>query len=78
MQRAMQALEGRPHWSKLHDLRAADIRPLYNLSSFDQLREKHDPDNIFGRAPYITKVLGPHPRAKGKAVTNGHANGVSN
>lgn len=68
----MQGLGGRPHWSKLHDLRAEDIRKLgYNFKSFDQLRTDFDPDNVFGRAPYIEKVLGPHPTAKPKAVTNG-------
>jgi hypothetical protein len=57
-QRKMQALGGRPHWSKMHDLDYAEICKLYDLNRFKTLCAQYDPDNVFGRAPYLRKVLG--------------------
>ena len=49
---------GRPHWGKLHRLRADDLRTLY--PRFDDalsVRDAVDPDRVFGNA-YTERVLG--------------------
>lgn len=50
---------GRPHWGKLHRLRADRLRELY--PRFDDalaVRDAVDPDRVFGNA-YTARVLGP-------------------
>ena len=54
----MRELGGRPHWAKLHNLEHDAISQLYDLERFNRLRRLHDPDNMFGAAPYIQTVLG--------------------
>lgn len=54
----LSALEGRPHWGKLHYRSAVDLRPLY--PQFDQFlaaREQADPARVF-RNDYLDRVLG--------------------
>ena len=58
LQDKMREMGGRPHWSKLHNLTYATISKMYDLERFNKLRKKHDPDNIFGAAPYIQQILG--------------------
>lgn len=49
---------GRPHWGKLHSLRADDLRALYpRFDEFLALRERLDPDRVFANA-YLERVLG--------------------
>jgi FAD-linked oxidoreductase len=50
---------GRPHWGKLHNRTAADLAPAYpRFDDFVALRDKLDPDRVFGNA-YLDRVLGP-------------------
>ena len=58
MQDKMLQLGGCPHWAKLHNLDCSTISKLYDLPRFNRLRRQHDPDNVFGGAPYIKSVLG--------------------
>ncbi|WP_300007307.1 D-arabinono-1,4-lactone oxidase [Pseudonocardia sp.] len=54
----MTALDGRPHWGKLHTRTAADLRPLYpGFDAFVALRDRLDPDRRFTN-PYLDRVLG--------------------
>jgi FAD-linked oxidoreductase len=54
----MRALDGRPHWGKLHYRTAADLRPAYpRFDEFLAAREQVDPDRVFSNA-YLRRVLG--------------------
>ncbi len=50
--------EVRPHWGKMHDLRAADLRARYErFDDFVELRDRLDPDRVFGNS-HLEQVLG--------------------
>ena len=52
------AHDGRPHWGKLHWRDAASLRGTYaHLDEFAALRDKLDPQRVFGNA-YLERVLG--------------------
>ena len=52
------AVDGRPHWGKLHDRAADDLRPTYqHFDEFVALRDKLDPDRLFTN-DYLARVLG--------------------
>jgi L-gulonolactone oxidase len=54
------AVDGRPHWGKLHSLDSGRLRSLYpRFDEFRRVRAEVDPDGRFGNA-YLTRVLGPH------------------
>ncbi len=58
VERVMVALDGRPHWGKLHTRTAADLRPAYpGFDAFVALRDRLDPERRFGN-PYLERVLG--------------------
>lgn len=49
---------GRPHWGKLHSLRAADLRPLYpDWERFQAARRQLDPAGVFQNG-YLRELLG--------------------
>jgi L-gulono-1,4-lactone dehydrogenase len=49
---------GRPHWGKLHHRDAASLAETYpRFNDFVELREKLDPQHVFGN-DYLTRVLG--------------------
>jgi FAD-linked oxidoreductase len=51
-------LGGRPHWGKLHYRDADSLRPQYErFDDFVALRDKLDPDRVFGN-DYLARVLG--------------------
>ncbi|HSI90795.1 MAG TPA: D-arabinono-1,4-lactone oxidase [Adhaeribacter sp.] len=53
-----QAHGGRPHWGKKHNMKAAQLQPLYpKWNDFMQIRKKMDPDGIF-MTPYMQELLG--------------------
>jgi L-gulonolactone oxidase len=61
---------GRPHWGKLHSLRAAELRALYpGWDGFAALRHALDPNGRFS-TPYLDALLGSGRPAKveGEAV----------
>ncbi len=48
MERVFRKYDGRPHWGKLHSLKAAELRELYpKWDAFQTLRAEMDPDSIF-------------------------------
>ncbi|MEE2033452.1 D-arabinono-1,4-lactone oxidase [Rhodococcus chondri] len=52
------AVGGRPHWGKLHDRTADDLRPAYpRFDDFLAVRDRVDPQRVFGNA-YLQRVLG--------------------
>jgi L-gulono-1,4-lactone dehydrogenase len=54
----MRALDGRPHWGKMHYRTAADLRPAYpRFDDFLAVRDTVDPDRVFTN-PYLDTVLG--------------------
>jgi FAD/FMN-containing dehydrogenase len=54
------AVDGRPHWGKLHSLDSGRLRSLYpRFDEFRRVRAEVDPDGRFGNA-YLTRILGPH------------------
>jgi FAD-linked oxidoreductase len=54
----LRAYDGRPHWGKLHTRTAADLAPAYpRFGDFLAVRDKTDPDRLFGNA-YLGRVLG--------------------
>jgi len=54
----MRALDGRPHWGKMHYRTAADLRPAYpRFDEFLAVRDTVDPDRVFANA-YLDTVLG--------------------
>jgi FAD-linked oxidoreductase len=51
--------QGRPHWGKLHTLKADQLRSLYpRFDHFIQIRDRLDPGRTFANA-YLRAVLGP-------------------
>jgi L-gulonolactone oxidase len=53
------ALDGRPHWGKLHGRDAAALRCAYpRLPRFTALRDELDPERRFANG-YLRRVLGP-------------------
>lgn len=49
---------GRPHWGKMHTLRAAELRTLYpHWDAAIEARHQYDPDNRFV-SPYLRALLG--------------------
>lgn len=50
--------EGRPHWGKMHNRTAADLRPVYpRFDDFLAVRDRLDPNRLFANE-YLTRVLG--------------------
>jgi L-gulonolactone oxidase len=67
MEAIVREADGRPHWGKMHDLDAADLRPRYpRFDDFLALRDKLDPAGVFSNA-YLDRVLGPPPGASHRA-----------
>ena len=59
VEQRMRALDGRPHWGKMHYRTAADLRPAYpRFDEFLAVRDRLDPDRVFTN-PYLDTVLGP-------------------
>lgn len=59
VERELMAMEGRPHWGKLHYRSSADLRPVYpQFEAFLAAREQADPARVF-RNSYLDRVLGP-------------------
>jgi L-gulonolactone oxidase len=55
----MRALDGRPHWGKMHWRTRDDLRPAYpRFDEFLTQRDACDPDRVFANA-YLETVLGP-------------------
>lgn len=53
------ALGGRPHWGKMHTLRADDLRDRYpRFEDFLAVRDRLDPRRVFGNS-YTEQVFGP-------------------
>ncbi|MEV0945754.1 D-arabinono-1,4-lactone oxidase [Rhodococcus sp. NPDC049939] len=51
-------VDGRPHWGKMNSRTADDLRPTYpNFDEFIAVRDKYDPERVFGNA-YLRQVLG--------------------
>lgn len=54
----MLAYGGRPHWGKMHTLRAETLRERYpRFDDFVRVRDELDPDRRFAN-PYLERVLG--------------------
>jgi FAD-linked oxidoreductase len=52
------SVDGRPHWGKMHNRTAEDLRPAYpHFDEFVALRDKLDPQRWFANE-YLTRVLG--------------------
>ncbi|MFE4588739.1 D-arabinono-1,4-lactone oxidase [Streptomyces laurentii] len=59
---------GRPHWGKMHDLGAAELRSRYDrFDDFVALRDTVDPTGVFAN-PYLDRVLGPAPDAPARGT----------
>jgi L-gulonolactone oxidase len=61
------AAGGRPHWGKLHSLRAAALRERYpRFDEFTAVRDRLDPSGLFANG-YLDRVLGAvaHPVRRG-------------
>lgn len=57
-ERIFTAHEGRPHWGKIHTRDAAYFAQAYpRFAEFTELRDRLDPDRMFGNA-YLRRVLG--------------------
>jgi L-gulono-1,4-lactone dehydrogenase len=53
------AVDGRPHWGKLHSLDAGRLRALYpRFDDFTRVRDEVDPERRFAN-PYTDLILGP-------------------
>ncbi|RVW02755.1 D-arabinono-1,4-lactone oxidase [Rhodococcus xishaensis] len=51
------AVDGRPHWGKMHGRTAADLRPTYaRFDDFCAVRDKYDPSRVFDN-DYLRQVL---------------------
>ncbi|GAB1821846.1 D-arabinono-1,4-lactone oxidase [Herbidospora sp. RD11066] len=58
VEEVMAGLGGRPHWGKLHNKDATYLSQVYpRFADFVALRDRVDPDRIFGNA-YLDRVLG--------------------
>jgi len=54
----LRAHDGRPHWGKMHERAAADLRPAYpRFDDFLAVRDRLDPERVFGNE-YLRRVLG--------------------
>ncbi len=54
----MMGFGGRPHWGKMHNRDAANLRPAYpRFDDFLAIRDRLDPDRVFGN-DYLRRVLG--------------------
>ncbi|CAN5310115.1 D-arabinono-1,4-lactone oxidase [soil metagenome] len=54
----MRAHDGRPHWGKMHERTADDLRPAYpHFDDFIAVRDRLDPDRLFAN-DYLARVLG--------------------
>lgn len=52
------AVDGRPHWGKMHSRTADDLRPAYaHFDEFRSVRDKYDPERVFDNE-YLQQVLG--------------------
>ncbi|MFD4467594.1 D-arabinono-1,4-lactone oxidase [Rhodococcus sp. NPDC058505] len=52
------AVDGRPHWGKMHSRTADDLRPSYpHFDEFRSARDKYDPERRFDN-DYLRQVLG--------------------
>lgn len=59
VEKVLRTYDGRPHWGKLHTRAAADLEPAYpRWAEFQAVRDRLDPDRVFGNA-YLQRVLGP-------------------
>jgi L-gulonolactone oxidase len=55
----LRALDGRPHWGKMHWRTHDDLRPAYpRFDDFLAVRDSVDPDRVFAN-DYLETVLGP-------------------
>ncbi|MFP4633046.1 MAG: D-arabinono-1,4-lactone oxidase, partial [Halobacteriales archaeon] len=46
-ERVFRRYDGRPHWGKMHSMRARDLRPLYpRWGDYLDLRGEMDPDGV--------------------------------
>ena len=55
----MMALDGRPHWGKMHWRTCDDLRPAYpRFDEFVAVRDELDPTRVFANS-YLDTVLGP-------------------
>jgi FAD/FMN-containing dehydrogenase len=55
----MTALDGRPHWGKLHTRTAETLRTAYpGFDAFVALRDRLDPEGRFTNS-YLDRILGP-------------------
>jgi L-gulono-1,4-lactone dehydrogenase len=58
-ERVCTALDGRPHWGKMHFRDASTLRPAYpRFEDFLAVRDACDPGRVFANA-YTSRVLGP-------------------
>ena len=58
LEEALLPLGGRPHWGKCFVAQAAELAPLYpRWGDFRALRDRRDPDRVFGNA-FLDRVLG--------------------
>ena len=58
VEKEMKALEGRPHWGKMHWRTHEDLRPVYpRFDEFLAVRDQVDPDRVFANS-YLDTVLG--------------------
>nr|WP_281276130.1 D-arabinono-1,4-lactone oxidase [Flexivirga caeni] len=54
----LDGLGARPHWGKMHELDAAELRSRYpRFDDFTALRDRLDPQRVFTN-PYLDRVLG--------------------
>lgn len=54
----LRAAGGRPHWGKLHTMRAQELREVYpRFDEFVALREQLDPNRVFANQ-YLTRAFG--------------------
>ena len=55
---AKMGLNGRPHWGKMHNRTAENLRPVYpRFDDFLAIRDRLDPGRLFAN-DYLRKVLG--------------------
>jgi len=58
VEKEMKALDGRPHWGKMHWRTDEDLRPAYpRFDEFLAVRNQVDPDRVFAN-DYLDRVLG--------------------
>lgn len=58
VEEVLRAADGRPHWGKLHSMRAKEFAERYpRFEEFVALRDEVDPQRVFGN-DYLERVLG--------------------